>query len=165
MNKKLRPTIYLSSFHDVTPELLEKHGITGLLCDLDETLVGHNQQDINNELISWLDSMKKNNIPVCIISNNTQKRTSQFAHRIGVPYISMAMKPFAFKILRGAEVINTPKEEVALVGDQLFTDIRAACNAGIKSILVDPLGNQSMWSVKMKRTREAKYKTHFTKGC
>ena len=163
MNKSLHPTIYLSSFRDVTPELLQKHGITGLLCDLDETLVGHNQQEINDELIKWLETMSEHDIPVCIISNNTQSRTSQFARRIGVPYICMAMKPFAFRILRGADVINKSREEVALVGDQLFTDIKAARNAGIKSILVDPMGNQSMWYVKMKRRREAKYKKGFKK--
>ncbi|PWM45610.1 MAG: YqeG family HAD IIIA-type phosphatase [Clostridiales bacterium] len=163
MNKNLYPTVYLSAFHDVTPELLKKHGITGLLCDLDETLVGHNEQEINNELISWLEVLSENDIPVCIISNNTQTRTSQFARKIGVPYICMAMKPFAFKILRGADVINKPRDEVALVGDQLFTDVKAARNAGIKSILVDPMGNQSMWYVKMKRRREGKYKKEFKK--
>ena len=163
MNKNLHPTIYLSSLYDVTPDLLKRHGITGLLCDLDETLVGHNQQEINNELVTWLEIMSENDIPVCIISNNTENRTSQFARRIGVPYICMAMKPFPFRILRGADVINKKRDEVALIGDQLFTDIRAARNAKIKSILVDPMGNQSMWYVKLKRKRETRYKKNFKK--
>lgn len=54
-------------------------------------------------------------------------------------------------------------QDLVLIGDQLMTDIAAANNAGIKSILVKPLVESDAWNTKPNRFIEKRIKNHLIK--
>ena len=48
------------------------------------------------------------------------------------------------------------EKEVAIIGDQLFTDVIGGNNVGIMTILVDPITTNDFWITKYNRYREEK---------
>ena len=157
--KKHNKTEFLKkydSYADITPQILKQYNIRGILVDLDDTLVVHNYPDPDDNVMQWLMSMKEESIPVCIISNNQKRRMMSFVKNLDVGYFYNAFKPRTHVIYSALGVMNIKKSEAVLIGDQLFTDIRAANNAGIKAFLVKPVGEKSTLFIKLKRYFERK---------
>jgi hypothetical protein len=50
-----------------------------------------------------------------------------------------ARKPSRRKLKKAAEAMNLPVEQVAMVGDRLFTDVLAGNRLGMFTILVEPM--------------------------
>lgn len=71
-----------------------------------------------------------------------------------VNYSSMKPLPFSFhKVLKK---YGLKKSEVAIIGDQLLTDIIGGNRVGIKTILVHPITERDLWITKVNRMRENK---------
>ena len=50
--------------------------------------------------------------------------------------------------------MGVPKNQVAVVGDQIFTDIIAGNIKGAVSVLVEPFHMESAWTFRLKRKAE-----------
>ncbi len=57
-------------------------------------------------------------------------------------FIAEAGKPSADGFLRALSLLGCGKDQAMVVGDQLFTDIRGANRAGLRSILVKYIGHE-----------------------
>lgn len=163
MDKSLVPDIYIDSFNSVSPELLKTMGIKGLLADVDETLVPHGQRSPTPELISWLGDLRAAGIRVCILSNNSVRRVQPFAESVGIPFIGRCFKPRISAAKKALAVLNLNACESAVIGDQIFTDLRMAVRLGVRCILTEPLGRKSTVYVRFKRLKEKKYKKIYEK--
>ena len=65
-----------------------------------------------------------------------------------------AKKPFKKNVLRAMSDMGTDKENTVLMGDQIFTDVWAAHNTGIRAILVPPINDKRDPLTKFKRLLE-----------
>ena len=74
-----RATAAFKRVTDITPEILKKLSIKGLILDLDNTLTTHDNPVPANGVMEWLDKMKKNGIKLMIVSNNHPPRVKPFA--------------------------------------------------------------------------------------
>ena len=54
------------------------------------------------------------------------------------------------------KVMNLKNENIAAVGDQLFTDVIGANRCKMFSILVDPIEEKDIWITRLKRPVEKK---------
>ncbi|MBQ1965350.1 MAG: YqeG family HAD IIIA-type phosphatase [Clostridia bacterium] len=153
--KFYKPTLRLRRFTQVTPQLLQKLGVKGVVTDLDDTLAARNCYQPDEEVKSWVKSLKEAGIRICIVSNNNKKRTKDFAAPLGVPSYYRAGKPSRKWVFKALNTLQINKEEAVLLGDQLFTDMAAAYRCRIKSILVEPVGTYGGWFVQFKRKIEA----------
>lgn len=133
------PNDYVKSVFDIKPKKLKELGIKGIITDLDNTLVAWDVETATPEVIEWFQQMDENNIKVTIISNNNEERVRIFSEPLGRKYVPSARKPFRRSFLKGAKKMNLAKEEVAVVGDQLLTDILGGNLAGLHTILVAPI--------------------------
>ncbi|MEO0535991.1 MAG: YqeG family HAD IIIA-type phosphatase [Cyanobacteria bacterium P01_A01_bin.123] len=138
--KLLQPDLVLgSSVLSLTPDLVQKFALQGLVLDVDETLVPFNERNITDEVRSWLISLKPL-VRLWLVSNNlNQTRIRRIADSLGVPYITGAGKPSRRKLRRATNAMNLPIHRVAMVGDRLFTDVLAGNRLGMFTILVDPM--------------------------
>lgn len=147
----LKPTYYFDKVWDISIEFLRESNIKCVLLDVDNTLTTHDNPEINTYANEWLDRIKNAGIIPIILSNNIDERVSPFAKSIGVDFICHAQKPKAKGIKKAIELTGVPKSEMAIVGDQIFTDVLCGNNAKIKSILVTPLQLEDMPFFKVKR--------------
>ena len=154
MKFTLVPEYKFKKFNDVTAEFLVSLGIKGVLLDIDNTLEPYEHALPGEHVLSWLKSLSDNGIRTAIVSNNNRERVEVFNKEIGMPAYYKAGKPFVKNIKRAMADMGTTKENTILMGDQIFTDVLAAHNAGIRAILVPPIKDKRDLLTRFKRLLE-----------
>ena len=136
----LQPNMVLgSTIFDLTPQILQKHHLDGLILDVDQTLVPFKQKETSVELQQWVAEIREKT-PIWLVSNNiSHSRIGSIAKSVDLPFISAAQKPSRRKLKQAAQAMNLPVEKVAMVGDRLFTDVLAGNRLGMFTILVEPV--------------------------
>jgi uncharacterized protein len=138
----LQPDLILgNSVLGLTPELLQHYGLRGLVLDVDETLVPVTMTEASIELREWVEAVRQTT-DLWLVSNNiSQNRIRRIAESLALPYILGAGKPSRRKLRQAVQAMNLPTEQIAMVGDRLFTDVIAGNRLGMFTILVEPMIN------------------------
>ena len=152
----LKPNIKLHGITDITVELLKEYDIKALLLDVDNTMSTHHGTILTDGLMEWIAKMSDSGIKLMVLSNSKRFRIEPFAARIGLPFISLGCKPLPTGYLRGVKALGEKRKNVAIVGDQIFTDILGGNIVGVKSILLTPIKLEDGWSFKVRRKLEKK---------
>jgi len=136
----LQPNLVLeANILVLTPALLGKYGLKGLILDVDDTLVPTWEQDVSPEVLAWLTQIK-DQVTLWLVSNNlNHSRIRRIAETLGVPFLMGAAKPSRRKLRQALEAMNLPSTQVAMVGDRVFTDVLAGNRLGMFTILVRPM--------------------------
>lgn len=151
----LRPDFQYESLQDIKVEDLLAEGIKGLLLDLDNTIAPWNDKSLTREVIDWFEKIKTLGIKACIVSNNTlPDRVSAVADVLGILYVYNAAKPRKKAFYMGLEALGMKSTEVAVIGDQIFTDVFGGNRLGIKTILVFPIDEREFAGTKILRFME-----------
>lgn len=154
-------------FHRVTeirPDFLRRRGVSALILDIDNTLAYDNQPDVPPEVDAWLREMERAGIRLAIVSNNKEPRVRAFAAACGgLAYVANACKPSRAGFARSAQALGAVAGEIAVVGDQLFTDIAFGRRFGCTTILVEKMGPDVPPFVKLKRVLEAPFMPYIRK--
>lgn len=151
-----KPTVKLHGITDITVELLKENDIRALLLDVDNTMSTHHGTVLTEGLMEWIARMQAGGIKLMVLSNSKRFRIEPFAKRIGLPFISLGCKPLPTGYLRGVKALGEKRKNVAIVGDQIFTDILGGNIVGVKSILLTPIKLEDGWSFKLRRRLEKK---------
>jgi HAD superfamily phosphatase (TIGR01668 family) len=123
----------------LTPDLLNQYQIKGLILDVDETLVPLRSKEASAELREWVQQIRQV-ASLWLVSNNlSEARISSIAKSLDLPYILAARKPSRRNLKKAAAAMELPVEQVAMVGDRLFTDVLAGNRLGMFTILVEPM--------------------------
>ena len=70
--------------------------------------------------------------------------------------VGLAAKPLPFGYLRAVKKLGFKRKNVAIVGDQIFTDIMGGRLAGVKTVLVTDITPEDKTFFKIKRYFERK---------
>lgn len=117
---------------------MEKHGLRGLILDVDNTLISDDEADVSEEIRLWVSVMRQK-YPIWLASNNfSDRRIQKVADSLNLPYRSRAGKPSRRVVRQVLEAMQLPNEQVAMVGDRLFTDTIVGNRLGLFTILVQP---------------------------
>ena len=161
--KNLYPNIYLKQVEEITKEMLEKNNIKLLILDVDNTLMDYSKS-LEQSKIDWLNKMKDQGIELYILSNTNQRaKVELVAKRLDIKYKHFATKPLkrGFKYVQKQTKINP--ENIAVVGDQIFTDVLGGNRCNMFTILVDPVNpKKDYWYTAWKRPIEQKIKNKFS---
>ncbi len=134
-----RPKIVLTKIEDLDFNYLKKQGIRVLLVDIDNTLVPYYENYPDSKTKKFLALAKDNIFDVILVSNNNKKRVSEFAKNLGLPYYYFSLKPLSITYRKIMKKFNYQAKEIAMIGDQLLTDVVGANLLKIYSVLVEPL--------------------------
>ncbi len=151
-----KPKFKFHRVTDISLGFLKENNIHAILLDIDNTLSTHHGNKLIDGLEAWLKEMKNGGITLLVISNGKEKRVKPFCEKIGLPYISLALKPLPFGFLRAIKKVKLKKGKIAVVGDQIFTDSLGGNLVGIKTILTDPILPENGFSFKIRRRLEKK---------
>ena len=126
--------------YELTGGALARRGFKLLLADLDNTLVPYGVPLPDERLKAWRDDLAAHGITLFVLSNNRREsRPRVFAEGLDVPYIGHAGKPKTPSFMKAMEQMGVTREQTAIVGDQVFTDVLGGNLAGVSAILVEPI--------------------------
>lgn len=153
MGRGLRPDRYVKSAFVIDYRSLYEKGYRGIIFDIDNTLVPPNApaDERSKKLLSDLQAMGYSTI---IMSNNTGRRARDFAEAVNSRVVTGAWKPFPGRYPEALSLMHTTRETTMAIGDQIYTDIWGANNAGLYSILTKPLTLQEEFWIRAKRLLE-----------
>ena len=140
---------------EIDETFIKSNHLRGFILDLDSTLSMHGSPAPEQGVTEWLKKMKKLGMKLIVLSNNTKKRVEPLAGELELDFISFGCKPLTLGISRALKKMRLPKKSVALVGDQIFTDILGGNLRGVPTILVEPFHMEDKASFKLKRKLES----------
>ncbi|MCR5501880.1 MAG: YqeG family HAD IIIA-type phosphatase [Lachnospiraceae bacterium] len=151
--KKLCPIEYHSSAYSIDYDALYEKGYRGIIFDIDNTLVPHDAP-ADERSVTLCDRLKSAGFRVLFLSNNEEPRVKMFNDEAKCLYVFKAGKPLKRGYEEAMRLMGTDTETTFAVGDQLLTDIWGANNAGILSVLVEPIDLREPFHIRLKRILE-----------
>ena len=150
----LYPDYYCNRITDISIELLKEKNIKGLILDIDNTLIDFDK-NILEGAEKWVLKMKDYGIK-CIILSNTNKvdKVTKVANALDLSYIYFATKPLKRGFKKAQKALELEYENIAAIGDQIFTDVLGANRCKMFSILVNPISKKDLWMTRLKRPLE-----------
>lgn len=159
-----KPKWWLKSVLDIDEKFIRENHLRGLILDLDNTLSMHGSPAAEQGVTEWLAQMRGMGMKMMVLSNNTKKRVAPLAKELGLDFISFGCKPLTVGVSRALRKMRLPRKSVALVGDQIFTDIIGGNLRGVNTVLVEPFHLEDKKSFKLKRKLEsAVFKRDYSK--
>lgn len=148
------PALTMDKVQDITAEALRKKDIKGLILDIDNTLVPPNTKEADENAVQWIERMRSAGFKACIVSNASKKRVIKFNERLKLYAIHRASKPGTKAFEKAARLLDLKSKNIAVVGDQVFTDVYGGNRAGMFTILVKPIQYRESPFVMFKRLPE-----------
>lgn len=158
INTQLLPKYRFKSILDVKPEDLKKMGAKGVGLDIDNTIAPDGTYNFIPGIKDWINKIQSAGYPIIIISNGSLLRVWPISKYLGnISFIHLSSKPKPRSLIKAAKRMNIDITELAMLGDQLFSDILAANRCGAISVRIDPLTSGSLYPhyYKWKAKREA----------
>lgn len=151
---KLYPKLYLKNIKEITIEILNQNNIKGLILDIDNTLIDFDK-NILEGTEEWCKNLKANGIKMCILSNtNKVHKVKKVAEILDLQYLYFAHKPNKKGFKRAQQILKLNPENIAVVGDQIFTDVLGGNRSKMYTILTKPIDTRDIWLTRLKRPFE-----------
>ena len=148
------PKMYLENILEIKYEMLEANGIKGIILDMDNTLIDFHV-NILNGVKQWAEDLKEKGIKLIIVSNSNKiEKLEKTSRELKIDYIKFGMKPLKKGLKKAQKILQLKPENIAVAGDQLFTDIWGANRCKMFSILVKPLDEKDILLTIIKRPLE-----------
>lgn len=159
----LYPNKHLNKVEDITIEFLQKNKIKALILDIDNTLIDYNRK-MSQDVKKWAKDLKGQGMKLYILSNtNHKEKVEEVAKTLGIPYKNLAKKPFKSGFLKVQKDLKEKSENIAVVGDQIFTDVIGGNRCNMFTILVEPIDKRDFWYTAWKRPLENRIKNRYNK--
>lgn len=148
------PDLYLDSVKNISVTLLRKNNIDALILDVDNTLIDYYRNLIDGAE-KWCEELKDEGIKCIIVSNSNKKdKVEDVAKKLDIDYVMFAKKPLKSGFKKALKKLELEPSKVAVVGDQLFTDVLGAKRMNMFSILVKQIADKDIFITKVKRPIE-----------
>jgi len=157
------PNAYFNKVEEITIEFLKLNKIKVLILDVDNTLIDY-KKNLSQSIIKWAKDLKGQGIKLYILSNtNKKEKVKEVARKLDIKYKYFAKKPLKSGFLKIQKELNEMPEKIAVVGDQIFTDIIGGNRCKMFTILVDPIEEKDFWYTAWKRPVEKAIKEKYKK--
>ena len=144
------PKGYFKKVEDITIQYIIKNKI--------------NYENLSEEVQEWAKNLRGQGVKLYILSNSNKKeKVEKVAKTLEIPYKNFAMKPFKKGFLQIQKEIEESPEHIAVIGDQIFTDILGGNRCKMFTILVEPINPKDYWYTAWKRPIENKIKSKMNK--
>ena len=157
------PKLYCDKVTDIKTDFLKENNIKALILDVDNTLLDIDRQMVKG-LVEWHDKIIKAGIKTIILSNSNKiDKIKKVANALNVEYLYLGLKPMKIGFKKAITRLDLEPQNIAAVGDQIFTDVIGANRCGLFPILVKPISEKDIWLTKWKRPIEQKIINNYLK--
>ena len=140
---RFKPEMYCKSVFDIKYDVLKEKGIKVLIFDLDNTIMTYDETVPRDGVVSLFEKLSKD-FKVFIASNNKEKRVKRIGKYMNVHAFYSVVKPTKKVKKLLLHKYDVKMNEVAIIGDQVVTDIFMGNRLHMHTILVDPLGERDL---------------------
>ena len=151
MKKLFTPDCYIRSYRELNIKRLISMGIKQLVCDIDNTLVAHDVAVADESVKRFIQNVKDSGLKVVLVSNNVRERVETFADGLDVEVYPFAQKPLKKTYKKMMRDSGLAAEQIAVLGDQLLTDMLGANRLGFYTILTTPVAQKDLKCTKVNR--------------
>ena len=135
----LKPQYWYDTIYDIDFDKLKEKGVKCILFDIDNTMATYSENDPSEKLLALCETLRTKDFTLAILSNGNSDRVKHFATVMGMKFYGKALKPMKKGFRSLCDELGFTKNDIAIVGDQLFTDILGGNNFGCISVLVTPI--------------------------
>lgn len=154
MISKLVPDYIFDSVFGINTEFFKSQGIKCIIFDIDNTLVSHGIKEPDQKVKDYLQKLSDEGFYIAIASNNSHQRAGIFCESLGYYFTAKSRKPSRKAIKSIMNHFGVTADKVAVVGDQLLTDVFMAKRVHAKAYLVKPIDPYENWFFVLKRAIE-----------
>ena len=151
MFEKFVPDIYTKSIYTINYKRLKNNKVKCLIFDLNNTIAPLTMREPNKKLIELFEELKDMKFKIYIVSNSTKKRVEPFKDKLGVDSSYLSMKPSLKKLKKIYRINKFKDNQIAVIGDELISDVWSANRMNFISIFVNPMGRKEYVSTKVGR--------------
>lgn len=152
--KKCIPLTYKQSIFDINYQHLKEQGIKTLFFDLDNTIIGYDEQELSPSHVAFFKELSRQ-FELVIISNSGRQRVQSSLAKTDLKYVWHAKKPLRFGLKKALSMVDGNRSSTMLIGDQLMTDVLGGNRFGIQVILIRSVKRKSdRWMTKINRKLE-----------
>ncbi|MCX7971141.1 MAG: YqeG family HAD IIIA-type phosphatase [Negativicutes bacterium] len=154
----LRPALRARRLSDVSVDRLWHMGIRGLIIDVDNTLVPWGKSVIPPAHLLWLETWRGYGGKLAFLSNawHSSRRLplpDNIARPL-CPFTIRAFKPLPFSAMNLQRLLGLQRQQIAIIGDQILTDVLCGKICGFYTIRVDPMSGREFFTTKLNRWLE-----------
>ena len=161
MKNLFLPDDYQKDIYCYNAAYLKSRGIRFLMCDIDNTLVTYDDPEPTESLLVWIAELHQAGIEIGFISNNTAERVELFNRSLGFIAYPDAHKPLTGTMKQFLASTSYKKEEIAHVGDQIFTDVCMAHACDLTALLLPPIKDKKTLFFRIKRVLEKPFLAYY----
>ncbi len=132
-------------------------GVRGVIFDLDNTLCPWHVDGLEPSVLELLRQVRQQGFKVLVLSNGRLRRRRHLLgqlRELQVPVMWPAGKPCVRGFRRALAMMELGPSQVVMVGDQVFTDVLGAKRAGMRVVLVHPVGPREQLLTRILRRLE-----------
>ena len=152
--RAMKPEKVYKSLAEMPWDILAQEGIRTALLDFDNTLGPDHATEPEEYSYNCIKQIQEQGIRCCLVSNAKSGRSAKIAEMLDIPCVTFAKKPGTSGVLKAIELMGSNKQESVMVGDQIFTDVIAGNNSGVRTFMVEKLHKHEAWYVMLKRPLE-----------
>lgn len=141
--EKVIPNMYARNFYDIDFDRLREINIDNLIIDIDGTILPVDGMLVPEKLVRQMSILRENDFNIVLVSNNDMDRVVPIGKILDLKCLYKANKPLSECYDKALDILDANKDNVAMIGDQMLTDIYGANSYGIYSILVDPIDKKN----------------------
>lgn len=159
----LYPNAYFEKVQDITIQFLIKNKIKAMILDVDNTLIDK-KENLSEEIINWAKEIKGQGVKLYILSNSNKKqKVEKISKKLDIPYVYFGTKPLKRGFNKVKKALREEDSRIAVVGDQIFTDIIGGNRSKMFTILIEPINEKEYWYTAWKRPIENRIKRKIQK--
>ncbi|MCX6088771.1 MAG: YqeG family HAD IIIA-type phosphatase [Candidatus Atribacteria bacterium] len=140
--KRFYPTFQVKEISEIPLLTLKEKGIKGLIIDLDNTIAPWDGPILTEPAARWLSEAKQKEFKIYLVSNSITSRVNSFSEVLEIPGIALAQKPRRGSFRKAMENMGLGVDQVAVIGDQIFTDVWGGNRLHLCTILVNPINKK-----------------------
>lgn len=154
LHRWLVPDLVADAVWQIPADWFASRGVRGIVLDLDNTIIVWGGRCVEERAAAWIAARQAEGFLLYVVSNGMRARVRAVAGSIGAPYCAHACKPLARGFRAAMRALSLEAPQIAVVGDQLFTDVAGGKRLGCHTVLVRPLAAREFPTTHLSRALE-----------
>ncbi len=152
----LKPRMRADKLENVDVNKLKELNVTHIWLDVDNTVSPWGCEDVSVNVKEWVKNACDCGFKVSLVTNGNKERVDNIAKMLNIDFYKSAGKPNKRQLKKLFDKMGIKNGNcVALIGDQLFTDMLAANRLGMVGVLLCPICKREWLATKIfNRSRE-----------